>query len=259
MRLQVAEREARLDGAGTGAGVAGAGVAGASAAERPAVTRTRCGAVAVVSGDGLAEMFKELGVHTIDGGPTLNPSTYELLAGIHDVPAEEVLVLPNSPNVIMAAERAAELSDKQVIVVPATTQQAGLAAAVALMPEHGAQENAQALREALGSVRTGAVAEAARDDAQGRFQRGEAVGFVEDDVIAWGEPGETLRLVLDALAQGNGAGPAELITVLSGLDAPLDFGAVEGLVDGNGAGDPAPELELRSGGQSAYWWLLAAE
>ena len=71
---------------------------------------------------------------TRSGGPTLNPSTYELLAGIHDVPAEEVVVLPNSPNVLMAAERAAELSEKKVVVVPTRSQQAGLAAAVALDP-----------------------------------------------------------------------------------------------------------------------------
>ncbi len=94
-------------------------------------------------------MYRELGVHTIDGGPTLNPSTYELLAGIHEVPAEEVVVLPGSANVVMAAERAAELSDKQVLVVPATSQQAGLAVAVALQSDRGVQENARAMHEAL--------------------------------------------------------------------------------------------------------------
>ena len=141
-------------------------------------------------------MFRELGVHTIDGGPTLNPSTYDLLAGIHEVPAEEVVVLTNSANVIMAAERAAELSDKQVLVAPTTSQQAGLAAAVALAPDRTVEENARALNEALAHVRTGAVAPAARDDAQGRFTRGEAVGFVEEEVLAWGEPRETLRAVL---------------------------------------------------------------
>ena len=76
-------------------------------------------------------MFHQLGVHTIDGGPTLNPSTYDLLAAIHQVPAEEVVLLTNSPNVIMAGEHAARLSDKQVLLAPTTSQQAGLAAAVA--------------------------------------------------------------------------------------------------------------------------------
>jgi len=258
MRLQVGERDARLaqmagerlePGEQEQAGDAEA--PGSAAREAPAA---RCGAVAVVSGDGLAEMFRELGVHTVDGGPTLNPSTYDLLAAIHEVPAEEVVVLPNSTNVIMAAEHAAQLSDKQVLVAPTTSQQAGLAAAVALAPDRTVEENAQALREALTRVRTGAVAPAARDDAQGRFKRGQAVGFLQDEVLAWGDPTETLRTVLVALADGAGEqGAPELISVLAGDSAPLRLGDIEGMVNGG------VELELRNGGQPSYWWLLAAE
>jgi uncharacterized protein len=259
MRLQVAERDERL--VGDAAALAGerdahrAGTPHAYHAERAADPGAgRCGAVAVVSGAGLAEMFRELGVHTIDGGPKLNPSTYDVLAGIHEVPAEEVVVLPNSTNVIMAAEHAAKLSDKQVLVAPTTSQQAGLAAAVALAPERSVEENAQALTEALARVRTGAVAPAARDDAQGRFKRGEAVGFIGDEVLAWGEPGETLQAVLATLADGaNGLASPELISVLAGDGAPVGLGEVEGMLGG------AVELELRHGGQPAYWWLLAAE
>ena len=162
----------------------------------------RCGAVAVVNGEGLREMFSELGVHTVDGGPTLNPSTYDLLAAIHEVGAEEVVLLTNSSNVIMAGEHAAQLSDKQVLVAPTTSQQAGLLAAVALAPDRSVEENAQALGEALEHVRTGAVAPAARDDAQGRFRAGEAVGFVGDEVHCWGDPRETLRGVLSELSRG---------------------------------------------------------
>jgi uncharacterized protein len=265
MHLQVSEREQRLEdgaigaGAGEGTGEAGSGtgtIAGAVAGELAIGSGgapdegplVRCGAVAVVSGDGLQAMFEQLGVHTIDGGPTLNPSTYDLLAAIHEVQAEEVVVLPNSANVIMAAEHAAELSDKQVLVAPATSQQAGLAAAVALESTRTVEENARALNEALEHLRTGAVAEAARDDAQGRFGRGEAVGFVADEVVAWGEPEETLRVVLSTLADG-----AELISVLAGRDAPLEPDDVARLVNGS------VELEQHHGGQVAYWWLLAAE
>jgi uncharacterized protein len=247
MRAQVAERDGRL---ADGAPGAEGGTVDGVAAGAPAEAAARCGALAVVSGDGLRALFAELGVHTLDGGPTLNPSTYELLAAIHEVPAEEVVVLPGSANVIMAAERAAELSDKQVLVVPATSQQAGLAAALALSPERAVEQNAQALHEALAHLRTGAVAPAAREDPRGRFRRGEAVGFVEDAVIAWGEPGETLRRVLAELADG-----AELLSVLVGADAPLDAAAVAALLDG----ELDAELELRHGGQPAYWWLLTAE
>ncbi len=253
MHAQVTEREQRLaggfptNGAGGGAGQNN-GDPTASAKRAGTGARVRCGALAVVSGSGLARMYGELGVHTIDGGPTLNPSTYELLAGIHEVPAEEVVVLPGSANVVMAAERAAELSDKQVLVVPATSQQAGLAVAVALQSDRGVQENAQAMHEALDALRTGAVAPAARADAQGRFQQGDAVGFVEEQVVAWGEPRETLLAVLQALAADT-----ELISVLAGDGAPLELSALEGIMDGH------VELELRHGGQPAYWWLLAAE
>src|SRR4029077_11656005 len=252
MRQQVAHRDRRLSAPGGTAEQAGAD--GAKAAPRDEGKSARCGAVAVVSGDGLKAMFRELGVHTIDGGPTLNPSTYDLLAAIHEVPAEEVVVLPNSANVIMAAEHAAQLSDKQVLVAPTTSQQAGLAAAVALAPERTVEQNAQALTEALTRVRTGAVAPAARDDAQGRFKRGQAGGFVEDEVRAWGDPTETLQEVLTVLADGASEwGPPELISVLAGEHAPLALGEIEGMVNGGG------ELELRKGGPRAYWWLLAAE
>ena len=119
MRLQVAERDGRL--------TADARVSGNGKRQtEPDGRRVRCGAVAVVSGDGVRDLFHELGVHTVDGGPTLNPSTYDLLAAIHEVPAEEVIVLANSTNVIMAAEHAARLSDKQVLVAPTRSQQAGL-------------------------------------------------------------------------------------------------------------------------------------
>src|SRR5581483_916095 len=150
----------------------------------------------------------------------------------------EVVVLPNSPNVVMAAERAAELSDKTVHVVPSRSQQAGLAAAVSLDPARGAHANAEAMLEALERVRTGAIAPAARDDAQGRFRTGDAVGFVDDEIVAWGQPRETLRDVLDQLADN-----AELITCLRGLDAPLDDQTVQAL-----AGDGV-EFELSNGGQ----------
>jgi uncharacterized protein len=255
MQAQVAERDGRLDGGESFSPDADAGMPGAHPPDASAAAgAVRCAAVAVVSGEGLRQLFAELGVHTIDGGPTLNPSTYDLLAGIHEVPSEEVVLLTNNANVIMAAEHAARLSDKQVHVARTTSQQAGLAAAVAFARDRSVEENAQAMTEVLAHVRTGAVAPAARDDAQGRFKRGEAVGFVEDEVLAWGDPRETLQAVLHKLAQGdNGEGPPELISVLDGEDVPIGLGELDGMINGG------VELELRHGGQPAYWWLLAAE
>jgi DAK2 domain fusion protein YloV len=233
MSTQVAEREQRLSG-------------------QPAEPQRQmlCGALAVINGEGFGRLFAELGVHTIDGGPTLNPSTYDLLAAIHGVPSEEVLVLPGNANVIMAAERAAELSDKRVRVAQLKSQQAGLAAAVALDFARDVEENARAVAQASASLRTGAVAPAARDDAQGRFTRGEAVGFLEEEIIAWGDPGQALGAVIDSLCEG-----CELISVLAGAQAPLDCTQVKALLDRQ----RDVELELRHGGQQAYWWLLVAE
>ena len=158
------------------------------------------------------------------------------------------MVLPNSPNVIMAAERAAELSDKVVVVVATRSPQAGLTAAVSLAADRGAQENAAAMNDALEALRIGSVAPAAREDAHGRFGVGEAVGFVDEEIVAWGEPQPTLAAVLEALARD-----AELVTCIAGEGAPLDDAAVRALVpDG-------VEVEVSDGGQPSYWWLLAAE
>jgi DAK2 domain fusion protein YloV len=223
MREQIAEREARL-------------------------SPTRTGAVVVAAGDGMRSLFEGLGAHVVDGGPTLNPSTYEILAGIHEVPAEEVLVLPNSPNVILAAEEAAKLSEKPARVVASYSQQAALAALVEMAPDEEAAANAERLEAALAEIRAGAVAPAARDDAQGRFVRGDAVGFVDDAVVAWGGAGSTLSVTIERVAEG-----AEIVTVIAGESAPIPLSQLPlELPDGL-------ELELQHGGQPHYWWLIAAQ
>ena len=104
-------------------------------------------------------------------------------------------------------------------------------------------------------MRTGAVAPAARDDAQGRFRRGDAVGFVEEEVLAWGEPRETLQAVLSELAQGaDGERRAR-----ADQRARRRRTRRSGWASSTGMVNGGVELELRHGGQPAYWWLLAAE
>jgi DAK2 domain fusion protein YloV len=223
MRQQVAERDARL---GTG----------------------RTGVIAVAAGAGMERLFAELGADVVPGGETLNPSTSELLAGIHDAGAEEVLVLPSSSNVIMAAERACELSEKPARVVPATSQQASLLALVELDPTAALDENAERVEAALAEVATGGVAPAARDDAQGRFKRGDAVGFSGGEIVAWGGAGSTLLATIEILAAD-----AEIVTVIGGAEAPIPLDQVDAHVpDG-------VELEKHEGGQPSWWWLLAAQ
>ena len=196
----------------------------------------------------VAALFEDLGAHVVDGGEKLNPSTYELLAGIHEVAAEEVLVLPNSSNVVMAAEGAAQLSEKPARVVGSSSQQAGLLALIELDTQASGAENAERLEAALAEISTGAVAPAARDDAQGRFRHGDAVGFVGEQLVAWGGAGSTLAATIERLAA-----EAELVTVLGGREAPIPLGELE-LHAPEGI-----ELEIQDGGQSHYWWLLAAQ
>jgi DAK2 domain fusion protein YloV len=222
MRQQIAERDARLSG--------------------------RTGVVAVAAGDGLQRLFGELGAHVVPGGETLNPSTYELLAGIHSVASEEILVLPSSSNVIMAAERACELSEKPARVVPATSQQASLLALVELDLEASLEENAERLEEALEGLATGGVAPAARDDAQGRFKKGDAIGFADGEIVAWGGAGSTLTRTLQHLAEG-----AEIVTVIAGEGAPIALAEIDTHVP------EGVEIETHEGGQPSWWWLLAAQ
>jgi dihydroxyacetone kinase-like predicted kinase len=240
-----------------------------------------CGLVAVATGPGIRSLFESFGARVVDGdfgidgrapdrgpasgaispdrGPasdalardgaaTNGPPPYELLAAIHAADAEEVIVLPNGPEMLAAAHRAAELSDKTTYVVDSHSHQAGLAAAAVMDPRLGARENAERMRCTVEHIRTGSVAPAATDDVSGRFHAGDAVAFLGDEVVAWGQPRDALRAVLERLAHG-----AELITCLRGADAPLDDRTVETLAAGE------VEFELSDGGQRGAWWLLAAE
>jgi uncharacterized protein len=227
MRRQIAERDDRLAG--------GAGV--------------RTGVVAVACGDGIAELFAGEGARVVDGGPTLNPSINEILEGIRATSGDEVIVLPNSANVILAAEEAAQLADRPVRVVPSSSQQAGLAALVGGHdPSASAEQNAGRMEAELEAITDGLVAAADRDDPAGRYRRGDAVGFVGKELVAWGDPDGTLRTVVDTLASD-----AEVVTVLEGADAPARAGELD-LEPENGA-----ELEIHDGGQPTYWWLVAAQ
>ena len=233
MREQVADRGTRL----------AAGPSGG-----PARVAVRCGAVAVASGPGLTRMLEGLGAHVVDGGASMNPSTYELLAGIHAAAADEVVVLPNSPNVILAAERAAELSERPAEVVATRSPLEGLSLLVELGPTRSAADNAAAMRAGAPRLRTGGVAPSARDDARGRFRAGDAVGYVGEELVAFGDPAETLAGVAERIADGS-----ELLTCVAGEGAPAGRAAVEAVL-ANGT-----ELEYHEGGQPAWWWLLSAE
>ena len=165
------------------------------------------------------------------------------------MPAEEVLVLPNSPNVILAAEEAAKLSEKPARVV-ASPLPAGRrwwrwsSSTPSWMPT----ANAERIDAALAEIRWGSVAPAARADPEGRFVRGDAVGFAGEEIVAWGGAARRSSATIARIAE-----EVEIVTVIEGEGAPipLDDLPLE-LAEG-------VELELHRGGQSHYWWLIAAQ
>lgn len=208
---------------------------------------TRSAVLAVVSGPGLVAAFADEGALVVDGGETMNPSTADLLAAIDTAPADGVVLLPNNSNVRMAADRAAELSQKDVVVVPTRSQQAGLAALAAALDDAPAAESAAAIGAELDELTTAGVAPAARPDPAGRFDVGDALGYVDEELVAWGAPEEVLR---DVLARACDDG-RELVVLAAGDGAPLDDAAVAALApDGS-------EPEVLAGGQPAWWWLVA--
>ena len=232
MHEQVAERSARL--------------AGESARPR---SRRACAVVAVASGDGVKRLFQELGVLVVDGGSTMNPSTYELLAGIHAAPGAEVVVLPNSPNVILAAERAAELSEKPASVVPTTAPQEGLAALLAFDPARPVG------RERPGSEERGGRAPHRRRCARrprrrpGSLRRGRGGWLRRRRAGGLGRPGR------DA---GGHAQPARGRRRAAHLHRRR-AAAARPATTSRHACRTGVEVEYHEGGQPAWWWLLCAE
>ncbi|MFM8888778.1 MAG: hypothetical protein ACKOGM_02140, partial [Solirubrobacterales bacterium] len=223
MRRQVAERNARLG---------------------PSTT----GLVSVASGPGIEELMAGMGALVVQGGETMNPSTSEIISGIRETGAASVIVLPNSSNVVLAAERACEMCDVEAVVIPTGCQQEGLLGLVGYEPEADLETNRGKIEEAVGELVVGGVAQAARDDASGRFRQGDAVGMIGDEVVAWGGTGSTLAAMIERVGEGR-----ELVTVIAGEGAPIALDAVEEHVpDGI-------EIELHEGGQPSWWWLLAGQ
>ncbi len=220
----------------------------------PATARQTCAVVAVAAGAGNRKLAESFGATVVDGGRTMNPSTADLLAAIETAGGEEVVVLPNNGNVIMSAEQAADHAAKVVRVVPTRSVQAGLAALVAFDPTLGAEANAEAMREAVDSVSTGAITIASRDVVlEGvEVRKGEWLGLADESPVAGGETfDEVARTVLSRLLDE----PRDVLTLLTGEDLP----PVNGLLDELRAAHPGLEVEVHEGGQPHYPLLLSAE
>ncbi|MGN6431552.1 MAG: DAK2 domain-containing protein [Gaiellaceae bacterium] len=211
--------------------------------------------VAVVAGAGNRRLFESLGAtQIVEGGQTMNPSTADLLAAIEATKAPEAIVLPNNPNVALAAEQAASLAPKPATVVPTESIQAGLAALIAFNPDMVAADNAEAMNEAAARVATGAVTIASREvRLNGRaVGTGEYVGLVGEELITGGAEFEP---VAAAVLKRLLAEPREVVTLLTGADEP----DVSALVAELERADPELEIEVHEGGQPHYPLLVSAE
>jgi uncharacterized protein len=218
-----------------------------------------CGVVAVVAGDGNRKLFESLAqpvgpIRIVEGGQTMNPSTADLLRAAQSVDAEEVVLLPNNSNILLAAEHAAENADRTVEVVGTTSIPAGLAALLSFDGSRSAAENAAEMREAIAAVATGEVTIASRDVQLDGIQirAGDWLGLAEDRPVAAGAGfEEAATAVADALL----AGSRSLLTLLVGEGAP----PLDALIERIESSHPEVEIDVQQGGQPHYPLLLSAE
>jgi len=213
--------------------------------------------VVVAPGKGLARVFESLGASAVvAGGQTMNPSTQEILKAIQSLNAEQVIVLPNNPNVIMAAQQAGELSRKEVIVVPSKSIPQGINALLAYNYQANLETNAQMMERATQGVQTAEITTATRGARINgvNVEEGGIIGLLDGVLTASGSALE--EVVQEMLCQMK-ADEQEIITIYYGEG--VTAAEAERLADGIRASCPDQEVELVHGGQPHYHYILSAE
>lgn len=216
------------------------------------------GFVVVSAGDGLSDIFKDLGAdEVIEGGQTMNPSTEDILQAVEKVPADTVYILPNNGNIILAAEQARDLTeDKKVVVIPSTNIPQGIAAMINFMPGQPAEENTQQMTEEMGNVKSGQVTYAVRDtrmDGQ-EIKQGDYMGIADKKIVAVekGLPEVTVELVEGMIDEES-----ELVSLYYGADVTeKDAEAVADLILKD---HDDLEVEVQYGGQPVYSYFVSVE
>ena len=215
------------------------------------------GVVSVCAGDGLAEVFSNLGVDgIISGGQTMNPSTQDILEAVNKVPAETVFILPNNKNIIMAAEQVAGLTPKQIVVIPSKTVPQGVTAMLGFNPEGSIEENTEALTEALGTVDTMQITYAARNSDFDGYDIHEGDYLAIYGSALFGTSQDITEL-LKALAEKVREDGKEFITIYYGED--IDEADAQVAADLFTQICPDADVNLLSGGQPVYYYLISAE
>ena len=215
------------------------------------------GVVSVCAGDGLADVFLNLGVDgIISGGQTMNPSTQDILTAVNAVPAETVFVLPNNKNIIMAAQQVDALTEKNVIVIPSKTVPQGITAMLSFNPEGSIEENEEALTEALGTVDTMQITYAARNSDFDGFDihEGDYMALYGSQLFS---TSKDIKVLLKALAQKVRDDGKEYITIYYGADVKEKH--AQKAADIFAEICPGADVNLLYGGQPVYYYMISAE
>ncbi len=213
--------------------------------------------VAVVSGDGLGQVFRSLGAGAIvPGGQTMNPSTRDMLQAVESVPQQKVIILPNNENVVPAARQVQELTSKKVKVVPTRTIPQGVAALLAFNYDADLKANAAAMESALPSVKTLEVTRAVRTAKIGDVKIGnrQAIGFVDGDLAATGD--KPAGVLVDLLGKMD-TSQSEIVTIYYGQATRRS--EAEAVAEAVRKKLPRLEVELVYGGQPHYHYIASVE
>ncbi len=223
-----------------------------------AAPEKKYGVVAVSAGEGMASVFRDLGVDgIISGGQTMNPSTEDILREIARTPAEVVFVLPNNKNIIMAAQQCVGLVEgKEVVVVPTRTVPQGISAMLVLDPEADTESNAAAMEEARKNVRTSEITYAARDSDFDGFDihEGDYMALAEGQLFGTDRAIDSL---LERLARADSQQNAEFISIFYGEDVTEEQAGQALAIFQKAC--PSAEITLLSGGQPVYYYMISAE
>ena len=215
------------------------------------------GVVSVCAGAGLADVFLNLGVdQIISGGQTMNPSTQDILEAVNKVPAETVFVLPNNKNIIMAAEQVDALTPKHVVVIPSKTVPQGVTAMLGFNPEGSVEENTDALTEALGAVDTMQITYAARNsDFDGYdIHEGDYLALYGSQLFG---TSRDIKVLLKSLAEKVRDDGKEYVTIYYGEDVKEKHAQKAADIFADIC--PNADVNLLSGGQPVYYYLISAE
>ncbi len=229
----------------------------AASAPREKGPMSELAVISVSAGDGIAEVFTELGTsYVIRGGQTMNPSTDDILAAIEEVNAKNVIVLPNNKNIILAAEQAVELAEVNVAVIPTKTIPQGITAMTSFLPEASMEDNVEAMNDAITMVKSGSITHAVRDTSidDKEIHEGDYLGMREGK-IAFVNP--DLSETFNALVEDMVDEDAEIITVYYGEDVSEED--AEALCASLEEKYPDCDVYVRSGGQPVYYYFFAVE